>query len=105
MVAIGQPGSLGAALFSYAIATLLYAVSPVLRGIGAVELSLTYTLVQYGVPRQAAVAITLYYRFFEFWLPLLLGSGAFLTRKDNLLLRVLPALLVVVLRVVTSYRG
>ncbi len=105
MVAIGQPGSLEIALFGYAIATLLYAVSPVLRGIGVVELSLTYTLVQYGVPQQAAVAITLYYRFFEFWLPLLLGLGAFLTRKDNLLLRVLPALLVVVLGGVNIVSG
>ncbi|PSR56509.1 lysylphosphatidylglycerol synthetase family protein [Adhaeribacter arboris] len=98
--AIGHPATLEMIAFGYTIATLLYAVSPLFRGLGAVELSLTYVLVQYGIPKVAAVAITLYYRFFEFWLPLLFGLAAFLFQKNNLLLRILPAFLIFLLGLV-----
>jgi phosphatidylglycerol lysyltransferase len=98
--AIHYPASVEIAIFGYVIATLLYAVSPFMRGIGIVEISLTYALIQYDIPKVPAVSITLYYRFFEFWLPLMMGVGTFLFRKDNLLLRVFPAFLVLLLGLV-----
>lgn len=103
--AISVEAGLEVALFGYVIATLLYAGSPFMRGLGVVELSLTYALIQYGVAELPAISVTLYYRFFEFWLPLLLGLAAFLARKDNLVLRVLPAFLVLVLGLINVISG
>ncbi|MDQ3292436.1 MAG: phosphatidylglycerol lysyltransferase domain-containing protein [Bacteroidota bacterium] len=99
-LALGHLATFETVVFGYIIATLLYAVSPFLRGLGAVELSLTYVLLQYGVPEAAAVAIALYYRFFEFWLPLLFGLAAFVFQKNNLLLRLLPPILIFMLGLV-----
>ena len=70
--ALGYPAGFELALVGYTVATMFYAVSPFMRGLGLVELSLTYVLVQYGIPKVPAVSVALYYRFFEFWFHLLL---------------------------------
>ncbi len=94
----GSSLSLSTAFVGYVTATLLLAFSPALRGLGAVELSLTLVLTRVGqVPETAAVAATLFYRIFEFWLPLLLGLGSFFWQRTNLLLRVAPAFLTLLL--------
>ena len=79
------------------IATLLLVISPFLRGIGAIEFSLTLIFKHYGFSTSEALAITLIYRLFEFWLPIAAGIVSFLLRKGNMLLRVAPALLLFVL--------
>lgn len=92
---------LAVAASAYVTATLLYALSPALRGLGAVEVSLTLVLIRLGhLPDASAVAATLYYRLFEFWLPLLVGLFGFFWVRTNLLLRVLPAFLTLLLGVV-----
>lgn len=62
---------------AYTIATLILYVAPVARGVGAVELSLIYVLTQNGIDANSALTITLLYRFFGFWWPLLLGGFSF----------------------------
>ncbi|MDP4277799.1 MAG: lysylphosphatidylglycerol synthase domain-containing protein, partial [Bacteroidota bacterium] len=70
MLALGCEPSLMAAMFGYVTMVLLLMASPFLRGLGAIEVSVTYILGQYGYPLVLASAMTLLYRFFEFWLPL-----------------------------------
>jgi phosphatidylglycerol lysyltransferase len=100
MLALGVPASLLASMIGYITMVMLLMASPFLRGLGAIEVSLTYILGQYGYPVLIAASITLLYRFFEFWLPLLSGLLSFITRKDNLVLRVLPAFILFVLGLV-----
>ncbi len=100
MLALGFEPSWPAAFIGYIVMVLILIASPFLRGLGAIEVSLTYILGQFGFPVIAAASITLLYRFFEFWLPLLAGIGSFFSRRNNILLRVLPPIIIFVLGVV-----
>jgi uncharacterized protein (TIRG00374 family) len=62
------------ALAGYAIALLFTIVSVTPAGLGFVEVSLSVFFVSFGVSRANALAITMAYRFFEFWLPIVAGS-------------------------------
>ncbi len=93
MAAIGKGISFEAAAIGYTVATLFLIISPFLRGIGAIELSLTLLLKNYGFTTTEAAAITLLYRLFEFWLPLVAGIFSFVFNRGNILLRVIPAVL------------
>lgn len=96
----GKPTPL-LALTTYVVATLFFALSPVMRGLGAVETSMTLVLTRAGgLPLPMALAATLYYRLFEFWFPLLLGLISAIWQRGNVLLRVLPAFLTLLLGVV-----
>ena len=66
------------ALAGYAVSLLFTILSITPAGLGFVEVSLTVFLVSFGVPRPEAVAVTLAYRFFDFWLPLAFGAISFL---------------------------
>ncbi|MBI5284553.1 MAG: hypothetical protein HY874_05610, partial [Chloroflexi bacterium] len=44
---------------------------------------LSVLLVSFGVPRHHAIAAALGYRFFEFWLPLLLGAMSLHLLRDG----------------------
>lgn len=94
MLALGLQPSMELAITGYIIMVILLIVSPVLRGIGAIEVSMTYLFVQYGFSPEIAASVTLMFRFFEFWLPLLAGVISFYARRDNFLLRIIPALLI-----------
>lgn len=100
MRALGFDASWPAAFIGYIVMVILLIASPFLRGLGAIEVSLTYILGQFGFPLLAAATITLLYRFFEFWLPLLAGLVSFITKKDNVILRILPAIIIFILGVV-----
>lgn len=101
IVAVGQPVTWTLVLTTYVVATLFFALSPVLRGLGAVETSMTLVLTQLGgIPLPLALTATLFYRLFEFWLPLLLGVLSFIWQRGNLILRVIPSFLVLMLGVV-----
>lgn len=93
MLALGLPASFGAAASAYIIAVLLMIVSPFLRGLGAVELSMVFVLEQFGYHSTAALSITILYRVFEFWLPLLAGIITYAWKGKSLFLRLAPALL------------
>ncbi len=92
MVALNFNPSVFVAVMGYIISVIFLIVSPFLRGLGAVEVSMTYILIRFGFTNVEAIAITFLYRFFEFWMPLFIGILAFLSKINKLLMRVLPAL-------------
>ncbi len=73
MLAAGVEPSLPACIVSYIVATIFLIISPFLRGMGAVEVSLTFILSDYDYTKVQALQIALLFRLFEFWLPLLAG--------------------------------
>ena len=64
------------AVIAYAVAVLSSMIAITPSGLGFVEASLAGLLVSFGVPLHHAVAAGLAYRFFEFWLPIIIGSIA-----------------------------
>ena len=74
--------------------------SPFLRGIGVIEVALTYALTLFGFTTVAAIAIAFLFRFFEFWTVLLLGIVALVSQKDNVVVRLLPSVLLLALGIV-----
>lgn len=88
------------AMLGYLTAVISLSVSPFMRGLGAVEVSMAYILTRFGYTNVEAVAITFMYRFFEFWLPLISGALSFILKANNLLLRVVPSLLLFALGIV-----
>jgi phosphatidylglycerol lysyltransferase len=100
MTALGFEPSLLAAVMGYIISVIFLIVSPFLRGLGAIEVSMSWVLIRYGFHQVDAIAVTFLYRFFEFWLPLLLGVFSFLLKVNKLLMRIVPAILIFLLGIV-----
>jgi phosphatidylglycerol lysyltransferase len=100
MLALGFTPSWPAAFIGYITMVLILIASPFLRGLGAIEVSLTFVLGQFGFPLIAGASITLLYRFFEFWLPVGAGVVSFISRKNNIILRLLPPLIIFSLGIV-----
>ena len=100
MVALNFAPSLSAAIIAYIIVVIFLIISPFLRGLGAIEVSMTYVLIQSGFSNVESISITLLFRFFEFWLPLFAGIISFLLKVDKLLMRILPAVLIFILGIV-----
>jgi len=100
MVALHYEPSLFAAFLGYIVSVIFLIVSPFLRGLGAIEVSMTFILVRLGYANIEAITITLLYRFFEFWMPLIFGIFSFLLKINKLLMRVIPALLLLSLGVI-----
>lgn len=98
--ALGLPATLAASAIAYIVSVLLMIVSPFLRGLGAVELSMVYILSLYGYTPVNALAITILYRLFEFWLPLVAGFFSYLWHGRHIFARVFPAFLVFALGVI-----
>lgn len=92
MLALNFTPSVFAAVLGYIISVIFLIISPFLRGLGAIEVSMTYVLTRFGFGNVEAIAITFLYRFFEFWAPLVIGFLAFLSKVNKLFMRVLPAL-------------
>ncbi|MFY0253617.1 phosphatidylglycerol lysyltransferase domain-containing protein [Chitinophaga sp. 30R24] len=103
MLAVGVTPSLEAACVGYIVATIFLIISPFLRGLGAIELSLAYLLSNYGFTTLQALEITLLFRLFEFWLPLIAGMFAFALKGKELVLRLLPPILIFLLGMVNIF--
>lgn len=83
-LAFQTPFSPGTLIAGFAIGYLFTIVSPTPAGIGVVEGIMTVTLRSLNVPLGSAAVITLAYRGFTFWLPLLIGMLALrLLGKDG----------------------
>lgn len=93
MLALGLPASFAAAASTYILSVLIIIISPFLRGLGAVELTMVYVLEQFGYSSAQALSVTILYRVVEFWLPLLTGLLAFAWKGKNIFLRIAPAIL------------
>jgi phosphatidylglycerol lysyltransferase len=100
MKALNFNPSLFAALMGYIISVIFLIISPFLRGLGPVEVSMTYVLIRFGFGSVEAISITFLYRFFEFWMPLFTGVLSFIYKLNKLLMRVLPALFLMVLGII-----
>lgn len=97
MIALNLHPSFFAAVMGYITSVVFLVVSPFLRGLGAVEVSMTFILIRFGYTQVEAITLTLLYRFFEFWLILLISAGSFLLKMNKLLMRVVPTLLILTL--------
>ncbi|HAH26128.1 MAG TPA: lysylphosphatidylglycerol synthetase family protein [Prolixibacteraceae bacterium] len=100
MLALGFQPSLLYAMMGYFTVVVSLFISPFMRGLGAVEVSLSFVLTQMGYTGVEAIAMTFLYRFFEFWLPLFTGAFSFLLKINKLLMRVIPALLIFTLGII-----
>jgi phosphatidylglycerol lysyltransferase len=105
MVALNIPPSLSVAVIGYALVLIILLTSPFLRGIGAIEVSLTFTLTIFGFSAVAALSVAFLFRFFEFWSVLLLGMFALLFKKDGLFLQLLSPVLIFLLGIVNILSG
>lgn len=76
-LAFAVPFTLGTIVAAFASAYLFLVVSPTPYGIGFVETLLPLALTSLGVGWENAVIVTLTYRSFTFWFPLLLGGISF----------------------------
>ncbi len=100
MMALHVQPSLFAAILGYIVSVVFLIISPFLRGLGPIEVSMSFVLVKYGFSDIEAIAITFLYRFFEFWAPLLSGAFTFLLKINKLIMRVIPAMLLFALGIV-----
>lgn len=100
MEALGIDGSLIAATLGYIVSVIFLIVSPFLRGLGAIEVSMAFVLTRFGLSEVQAIGVTFMYRFLEFWLPLLAGAVSFLLKVNRLLMRILPAFLLLSLGII-----
>jgi phosphatidylglycerol lysyltransferase len=100
MVALGIHASLSAAIMAYIVVVVFLIISPFLRGLGAIEVSMTYVLIQSGFTNVESIAVTMLFRFFEFWVPLFTGLFSFLLKVEKLVMRILPAVLIFCLGIV-----
>jgi phosphatidylglycerol lysyltransferase len=100
MLALNFSPSVSSAVMAYIVVVLFLIISPFLRGLGAIEVSMTYVLIKTGFTSVDSIAITLLFRFFEFWLPLFAGILSFFLKIEKLIIRILPAVLIFALGVV-----
>jgi uncharacterized membrane protein YbhN (UPF0104 family) len=76
--AVGTPPALSIVLMGYLIGQL-GGLLPLPGGVGGIDGGLIGVLVLYGAPVAATVAAVLAYRLILFWIPLLVGTPAFVT--------------------------
>lgn len=100
MVALNLPPSIMVAIIGYTLVVIILLSSPLLRGIGIIEVSLTYALTFFGYSTVNALSVVFLFRFFEFWSVLFLGLCAFVAKKDSVLFRIFPPLLLFILGIV-----
>jgi uncharacterized membrane protein YbhN (UPF0104 family) len=81
--AVGASPPVSVILIGYLIGQLGGAL-PIPGGVGGIDLGLVGTLIVYGAPAQATVAAVLAYRLILFWLPLIVGAGAFWSLRRSL---------------------
>jgi len=76
-LALGTPFTVGTLVGGFAIGYLFLIISPTPSGLGVVEGVMTIALNTLRVQMEAALLITLTYRFITFWFPLAVGAVAF----------------------------
>lgn len=81
--AVGASPPVSVILMGYLIGQLGGAL-PIPGGVGGIDLGLVGTLIVFGAPAQATVAAVLAYRLILFWLPLIVGAGAFWSLRRSL---------------------
>lgn len=100
MLALDLNPSVTVAFAGYALVIVILLSSPLLRGIGIIEVSLTYVLTLFGYSTVHALSVAFLFRFFEFWSVLILSLISFLNKKDHILFRIFPPILLFTLGIV-----
>ncbi len=100
MLALGMNFSLEVAFVAYVVMVIILVASPLIRGLGTIEVSMSYVFISYGYNPALAISTTLLFRLFEFWSLLLLGLFSFIANKRNVVLRVAPSILLFVLGII-----
>ncbi|PZX92598.1 lysylphosphatidylglycerol synthetase family protein [Flavobacterium aquariorum] len=100
MIALHFEPSLLIASIGYIISMIFLIISPFMRGLGAVEASMSYILIRYGFGNVDAIAIAFLYRIFEFWTPLFAGILIFASKINKVLMRIIPAFLLLGLGII-----
>ncbi|ANH81477.1 ABC transporter permease [Niabella ginsenosidivorans] len=100
MYALNVSPSFEVAAVGYTLSVVLMIISPFLRGLGAVEFTMIYIFMGYGYTHNQGLSVTLLYRLFEFWLPLLFGLFAFIWRGRQLVARIVPAVAIFILGII-----
>ncbi len=100
MLALNLSPSVTVAFVGYALVIVILLSSPLLRGIGIIEFSLTYALTLFGYSTVHALSVVFLFRFFEFWSVLLLSLISFLNKKDHVLFRIFPPILLFILGII-----
>jgi phosphatidylglycerol lysyltransferase len=81
--ALTLPSSIGVAIMGYIVAVLILSVAPVLRGVGPVEVGMTWVLTRFGLSLEQSIATTLLFRIFEFWIPAFIGTMFLMNEIKN----------------------
>ena len=100
MMALNISPSITVAIIGYSLVLVILMTSPLLKGVGAIELALTYVLTLFGFAAVGALSVAFLFRFFEFWSVLVLGVFALLFKKNGLFLQLLAPVLLFFLGVV-----
>lgn len=79
LLAFGHVTAIDALLVSYGLANVLAAIPITPGGLGVVEAVLTASLIGFGVTHGQAVLGVIAWRLVQFWLPIPLGAGAYLS--------------------------
>ncbi len=82
-LAFNIPFTIPLLIAAYALGYLFAVVSPTPSGIGIVEGVMTLALRSLGMPLENAATVTLAYRGFTFWLPLVVGGFSFRTLQKS----------------------
>lgn len=81
ILAFYQWASIPYVLIAYGVANVVGTFSPTPGGLGAVEGVMIALLAGFGLASSAAVAVVLVYRLINFWLPIPIGLGAYLSLR------------------------
>ncbi|MFA6924857.1 MAG: phosphatidylglycerol lysyltransferase domain-containing protein [Bacteroidales bacterium] len=100
MMALGMNFSFEVAFVAYVVMVILLVASPLIRGLGAIEVSMSYVFISYGQSPALAISTTLLFRLFEFWSPLFLGIFSFIANKRNVILRIAPSVFLFTLGII-----
>jgi uncharacterized protein (TIRG00374 family) len=82
-LAFNIPFTIPLLIAAYALGYLFAIISPTPSGLGIVEGVMTVALRSLGMPLENAATVTLAYRGFTFWLPLVLGGWSFRKLQKN----------------------
>lgn len=100
IAALGGTPTIEIASVGYVAMLMVMVVSPFMKGLGAVELGVTYLLTQYGFTSVLALSITLLFRLFEFWSTLFAGLIIFLGNAKKLFARFAPPLFIFLIGII-----
>ena len=81
LVAFGHVENLDGLLVAYGLAYVLAAIPVTPGGLGVVEAVLVPSLVGFGATRGTAIVAVIGYRLVNFWLPIPVGAGAYLSLR------------------------